>query len=520
MKAPVLTTAKAAALVAAILTACSALTGCGTSQASPDGAAAGSTIPETIRIAAANTPSSLDTDGWYDFAAQISYLYGGTLTSPGWGEDSGRPELAESVVESPDRLSWTVKLREGLKFSDGTPLTASDVKASLEYLDIMRWTVMFLLDTEEIEVVDDLTVVIHLSRPHTDLPSQLAEPYPLMFPADQLAQGEAFWERPISAGRYQIDSMDLANGRFELSANPNYYKGVQQVKKIVITAVPEAATRLSQLKNGEVDYIYNVPASLSSQVTGDLRLDVGYWPGSYHGYLANFNDPVIGDLNVRQAINLTIDRQAIADDVLGGADFARPLAGIPWNIEGGEPNTPVPAPDLERAKELLKGTVCENGCATKLVTGADNFWQRSLSALAVQDQLKQIGIEIEIVAPSPAQLSEIMEAGDFGLTSAIASWFDDSRNYLGQVMIDPGTLYNDTYSKGFSQTATAAKMRDLAERFRSAQGLELDELVTEANELFATEQISFPVAILSATGATSLPESVMTNIYSLYYVIP
>ncbi|MDR2565077.1 MAG: ABC transporter substrate-binding protein [Bifidobacteriaceae bacterium] len=514
---------RACAVTAIAAVAATSLASCvdTTTAANPTNSATGG-VPEVIRIAAETAPASLDTNTWQPFGAQIGYLYGGTLALPGWADQGDRMELAESVSESADRLTWTIKLKPDLKFSDGSSLTAPDVVASFERLRAgpMTWTVKFLQDTEGIKAVDDSTVEVKLSRPHTDFAKQIAEPYALIFPAAGLAEGDSFFEHPISAGRYSIETMDVANGRFELTANPNYYAGEQQVKRIVITKVPEAATRLAQLKNGEIDFMDNIPGSLASQLTDGMRLDPAWWPGSFHGYLYNFNDPVIKDANVRRAIDLAVDREQMAELVLGGADFARPLYGIPWTVTGEPPNVQPFARDLDEAKRLLRGTVCEDGCSVKLISWSDNTWQRNASATALQEQLKAIGIEVEIVPVTSANGDEVMARGDFGLTLAIAQYFVDSPNYIGQVMLDPSSLYGESYSPGFSQSAEAATLTELMNQFRGAREAELPELMATADQFLADNSLILPMAMLSTTAATSLPETVITNIFGLYYVIP
>ncbi|MDR1236941.1 MAG: ABC transporter substrate-binding protein, partial [Propionibacteriaceae bacterium] len=403
--------------------AATALAGCADekSAASPSGSTSAGSTDTIIRIAAETGPASLDTNTWQPFGAQIGYLYGGTLTLPGWGDAGGKMELAESITESDDRLTWTIKLKSGLKFSDGSALTANDVVATFERLQLgpMTWTVKFLQDSEAITATDELTTEVKLSRPHTDFVKQVAEPYALIFPAAGLAEGDSFFEHPVSAGRYLIESMDIANGRFEFAANPHYYAGEQQTKRIVITKVPEAATRLAQLKNGEIDFMDNIPGSLVSQLSADMRLDPAWWPGSFHGYLYNFTDPVIKDVNVRRAINLAVDREQFANLALGGPEFARPLYGIPWTVTGEPPNVQPYPRNLDKAKELLRGTPCENGCTVKLLNWTDNTWQRIASATTLQEQLKTIGINVEIIPVTSANSGEIAAKNDFGLTLAI-----------------------------------------------------------------------------------------------------
>jgi ABC-type transport system substrate-binding protein len=458
---------------------------------------------------------------WAAFGGQITNLYAATLTLPGWGDDSGKPELAESVTESEDGLSWTIKLREGLRFSDGSPLTAEDVKASLERLELMTWTVQFLTDTSSVEAVDDRTAVVHLTSPRPDLAEQLGQSYAAIFPKEGLAKGDSFWERPISAGRYQIDSMDLANGRFELTANPNYHGGEQDVKAITITTVPDGATRLAQVKKGEADYAYNVPANLASQVTGDMRLDNGWTPGNQLTCAFNFNDPVVGDVKVRKAMHLAVDRQGIVDQVFGGAEFARPLAGFPWNVEGEAPNVPVEAPDPAAAKELLKGTVCEDGCATKIAYGSDGLWQNSAFPPVLQQQLAEIGIDLELAPYASAVGGEVIEVQDFGLFCGHGTYFVDSANYIGQTLNGTnGSPVNDNSSKGFSKTSWAAKKAEFYERFKTASGQELDTLIAETDAYWDQERLLLPLAMLSTVNVTTLPESVITNVFDLYYVIP
>ncbi|MCQ8186912.1 ABC transporter substrate-binding protein [Streptomyces rugosispiralis] len=486
-------------------------------------------VSDEITIADHAIPQSLDpmSSASYE-TTQLTFLWGGYLTNYADGKDSGSPQLARSVTASPDGLTWTVKLRSGLKFSDGSALTSKDVVASLDRIlstpnvagDNFIGPVMSSI--KKVTAPDGHTVSLAMSRPYPGLPAALSTPEMVILPASGIAKGDSFWKHPVSAGRFKLDTLDTTNGKFTLSANPNYYDTApRRIKKINFVAVTDAATRLAQLKSGQVDYADNIPGNLLSQVKSPLTLDTAKWNGGQMGLSVNFNDPVAGDKRVRQAISLAVNRQQIAASALGGERVGRPLYGIPWNQDNDSPNAKATKRDIGAAKAKLKGTKCENGCTIPLVTVTDSAWQVPLVAQVVQQQLKAIGIRLEIENTPFTQVGDRLKQGDWGLFTRWIGYYENTRTYLGGYIYgDPTSGNNANFWGTLPTTPDMPGLKALSDRLKTASSSAAPGLVEKINEEYAKELPSIPLTTLSYVGVSRFPGNVIHSVGASYLVLP
>lgn len=508
---------RAATLVIGLLVAALVLAGCGDSGSSGVSTSAGpsrdlasadsSTVPSEITIANDQVVTSLDPNVFasYEFTL-VTFLWGGFLTSYGPGE----PLLASTVTPSADRKVWTVTLKPGVKFSDGTPITAKDVVATFEHLDhkegveVDLFIGTFFEKLVSVKESGKSTAVFRFSAPYPDFAKQVSMPEMVIVPASGLAEGESFWKHPISAGRYKVEHADVVNGTFSFTENPYYPGRHPEVKQVEVTAVPDPATRLAQLKSGQIDYAVNMPGNLLPQISGDLRVDPAPWDGG-----ALFLGPIVSkgsllaDPRIREAIDLALDRKQISETALGGEIAGRPLYGIPWNTTNEPPNTPPFEPDLEKAEALLKGTACENGCTIQTEYYTDAVWQLPVAIQVVAEQLSKIGIDLKLNGITVSQGSTIEQPG----AELAMEWtgnYVNSATYLSNYYI--GGPWFATH--GFS----SPKMKALAQRMAVADPEELEPMIEEANELFADENPPFiPLTTLTYLGASTLPKDVITN---------
>ncbi|MBL1118608.1 ABC transporter substrate-binding protein [Streptomyces sp. 110] len=486
-------------------------------------------VSDEITIADHAIPQSLDpmSSASYE-TTQLTFLWGGYLTNYADGKDSGSPQLAKSVTASPDGLTWTVKLRSGLKFSDGSALTSKDVVASLDRIlstpnvagDNFIGPVMSSI--KKVTAPDDNTVSLAMSRPYPGLPAALSTPEMIILPASAIAKGDSFWKHPVSAGRFKLDTLDTTNGKFTLSANPNYYDTTpRKVKKINFVAVTDAATRLAQLKSGQVDYADNIPGNLLSQVKSPLTLDTAKWNGGQMGLSVNFNDPIAGDKRVRQAISLAVNRQQIAASALGGERVGLPLYGIPWNQDNDSPNVKATKQNIAAAKAKLKGTKCQNGCTIPLVTVTDSAWQVPLVAQVVQQQLKAIGIRLEIENTTFNQVGDRLKQGDWGLFTRWIGYYENTQTYLGGYIYgDPRSGNNANFWGTLPTKPDMPELKALSDRMKTASSSEAPGLVEKINEEYAKELPSIPLTTLSYVGVSRFPSNVIHSVGASYLVLP
>jgi ABC-type transport system substrate-binding protein len=174
---------------------------------------------------------------------------------------------------------------------------------------------------------------------------------------------------------------------------------------------------------------------------------------------------------------------------------------------------------VDQAKALLKGTPCDGGCSFKVLTpstGASS-WQTTQTTTALKEQLKDIGIDVEIVSYTTANAAALIEGGDFGLSVSNNGFYVQTPNYVGQTYTDPTVMFGS--SKGFPGTPLGTELKNLSDRFAptAVDSPEMTELVERANQLIIEDnQLLLPMVVLSYTSATSLPESVISDIHMFY----
>jgi peptide/nickel transport system substrate-binding protein len=267
------------------------------------------------------------------------------------------PSLAESWTVSPDHRVYEFKLREGLKFHNGDPFTAEDVKFSFERY---KWPKHQREKFQQVEIVDPYRVRIHLVQPWPDFMTfygTLATAAGWIVPKKYIEKvgDEGFRKHPIGLGPYKFVSytpgIELVTEAYE-----EYWRKVPHVKRIVFKTVPDPATRLAMLKKGEVDVAYDLEGDLGEELKRDPKLRVAFSGGigvTALNFLEGIWDPKSPwhDQRVRLAASYAIDRQAISDAETLGASI--PTGGLsPREFEFTLPLEPHPY-DPERAKKLL-----------------------------------------------------------------------------------------------------------------------------------------------------------------------
>ena len=236
-------------------------------------------------------------------------------------------DLATEIQQSPDGLTYTFKLRDGVKFHNGKAFTSADAKYTLETLlksDSRKANDFFEGAGAErkplvkaIETPDPLTLVVRLNKPLTKFLSGLVAVgmMPQGYTTDQQKQN------PVGTGAFKFLSYSEANQFVDLAANEAYWGGAPSVKQLRVRTILDANTLQAELKSGGVDIaqVANLQPDAYQQLGQDPNLKVAQFPGVNVVYL-NFNaqDEVLKDPRVRQAIAYAIDRGAIVKELLLG----------------------------------------------------------------------------------------------------------------------------------------------------------------------------------------------------------
>ncbi len=302
--------------------------------------------------------------------------------------------------ENVDPVTWEFKLREGVKFHDGSELTAEDIKWNYDRMtdaELSLHVTGFVKTIDRVEVVDPLTIRIITLEPDPVLPVRLTSGYIIPKKVFEEVGAESFGLNPVGSGPFKFIEW-VKDERLVMEANPDYWEGPPQVDRLVFKPIPEVTTRMSALKTGDVDIVNKVPIQEINAIKAESNLDVLTISGGrvvFYGF-DTFHPP-FDDVTLRQAINYAVDVESILENVLGGYGKRTLLApemyfGVDTSVE------PYPY-DPEKAKELLAEAGYPGGegleftieCATSGNTPNDQEITQ-----AVAGELAKVGIKADV----------------------------------------------------------------------------------------------------------------------------
>ena len=304
------------------------------------------------------------------------------------------PSLAESYEVAPDFKSATFKLRPGIKFHDGTPVTPEDVKFTFEqYRGAAASTLKAKLDT--IDFPDSRTVRFTFKEPFLEFLLLYGSPASgsgWIVPKAYYEQvgPDGFKRQPIGAGPYKF--VRYAGDELEFEAFTEYWRRTPAIKTLIMRGVPEPTTRMAQIQAGEADIIQSITGPLLDVAKADPNLQLAPVRASaewleFPGW--EKPDSPFNKTQVRQAVSLALDRQAISAAEEGGLS-AFEGNWIPENWPGAI-QRPAPEYDPDRAKQLLAEAGYPNGFDTEQLTPLPPY-----TALGerVVTSLRQVGIRV------------------------------------------------------------------------------------------------------------------------------
>ncbi len=324
------------------------------------------------------------------------------------GSTELEPGLAETWSISDDGLKYTLNIRKGVTFHDGTPLNAEAVVFNIQrQIDVNHpyhntgdfpYAEFTFGKVAKIEATGDYTVVITLKERYAPFLANLAmHSAAMVSPTAIKKYGKDIAKNPVGTGPFKFVSWN-PGVEIVVQRNPDYWRTKVKVERIVYRPILEDQTRLAELEAGSVDFIVNIPPDDVARLKKDDRFTVAEQAGNHIWYLVmNCSKPPFNNLKVRQAANYAIDRKAIVDNILKGTGVLAEnyIPPVLWTYD----NTVKAYPyDPEKAKALLK----EAG--VKLPLKVD-FWvpssgsgmqQPTAMAAAIQADLAKVGIEAKI----------------------------------------------------------------------------------------------------------------------------
>lgn len=416
----------------------------------------------TITITYKDDVATLDPAIGYDWQnwSMIKSLFDGLMDYvPGTTEL--RPGLAESYEVSEDGTVFTFALRQGVTFHNGREMTAEDVKYSLDrvmrpetqspgagfFASIQGFDEMSSGEADTlsgVEVVDPHTVRITLSRPDATFLHVMALNFASIVPSEAVEEaGADFGKVPVGTGAFKLADWVIGQ-RLVLEKNADYWRdGVPYLDGITFEVGQEPVVALLRLQQGEVDVPGDgIPPAKFQEVMDDpdqaARVVEG---GQLHtGYITlNVNTPPFDQLAVREAVNMAINKERIIQVINGRAVPAnQPLPpSMPGYTEGYDGF----AYDPEGAKAKLAEAGLEGGFTTQLYVM--NTDPNPRIAQAIQQDLRAIGVEVEIRSLAQANVIEAGGAGEAPMIwSGGMAWiadFPDPSNFYGPILGCAGT---------------------------------------------------------------------------------
>ena len=504
-------TASAVALSAALAVAlCSCSSGSGDagsggSATTPStGASTETTSAEpqpggTLTFARTQSPTSLDLhrEITANNAFAIDKVFEPLLAFDAEGQIE--PWLASEYSSSDDGLVWTFTLRDGVTFSDGTPLSPADVVFSLQrHLDI-GGPLPLGAPITSIEAQGENTVVITLSAPYTPFAAELAGFANGILPKDLGGVDEAtFFKNPVGTGPFVVDEW-TEGGDISFTANESYWQdGKPYLDEVVYRLVQDDNQLVAQLQAGQVDVIDSVSSANVATLQSNTSLAVSITPGwQVEELFFNTLDEHFKDRDVRRAVSYALDREGIVQATsFGTAEVAGSV--LPPSIPGYDDSITTLDYDVEAAKDAIADSAYPDGFSTSLLIASGNDL-RAQEAQIIQAQLAEIGITVQIESIDLAAFRERFRAFDYSfmLNGATSDAADPNGIVTFQADPEGGTNGYWTHYSNDEVTQLITEGRTLPD------GDERTQVYSQIQQLIADDAPFIPLSYPSNIKASS-----------------
>ena len=424
-----------------------ALAGCGGSSGSGSGSGSGGStasagtpvkggdlvIARTADSQSMNNTTVFDNESIWVFEQIFQTLY--TVTPNGKGV---QPELATSYMVSADKKTYTFTLRSGVKFSTGQPMTSADVKFSLDQSRAAAkgWG---YIDTaiKSVAAPSPSTVVVNLKYPWAPLLADLSLFSNGIVPANYGGKTETqFYNAPVGTGPFKWSFWHKGSS-LKLVRNPNYWEpGKPYLNSVTWTDTPSDNTRELQLKGGQAQ-VDEFPAwSTVASLKTTPNVTMNLFNSTRTDYLA-FNETVkpFGDVHVRRAISLAVNRAALVKAVLFGNGKAANSI-FPPQVPYYQAATQGLQYDLAQAKAEMAKSSVPNGFSTTILVSS-GFSDDLTIATILQSELKPLGINLKIQQLDPNTANTNQQSLKYDMTLTYWTMDIPDPDELATFAVDP-----------------------------------------------------------------------------------
>ncbi|MEM9513893.1 MAG: ABC transporter substrate-binding protein, partial [Actinomycetota bacterium] len=304
-------------------------------------------------------------------------------------------QLAESIEPNADGSEWTIVLREGPTFHDGTPVTAADVVYSINLYGASPNFGQFfaLIDLANVAAVDDQTVVVPMTTPRADVIETIFGQLSMVVPA-----GFTDWGNNVGSGPFMLEQFEQGVGAVVVR-NPDYWDGAPSIERVEFTGITEASTRARALESGEIEYAGSIDAAVAETLDGVDGIEVfrgGEVNSTIRCFAFNRSQAPFDDPTVVEACKLAVDRQQLIDVIafgvgeLGNDMPSRGFAGYPTDV-------PQRERDVARATQLF----ADAGVTEFTIRAADFVPGIVASAELYAQQLAECGVTAAVDVGDP-----------------------------------------------------------------------------------------------------------------------
>jgi ABC-type dipeptide transport system, periplasmic component len=433
-----------------------------------------------------------------------------------------QPLLATGYEVSPDGLVYTIKLRQGVKFHDGTDFTAEAVKVNLDRVSnpenrLARYTQFKSVD--KTEVVDPYTVRITLKEPFSAFINALAHPSAMMIsPAALQKYGKDIAFNPVGTGPFKFVEWKPAEYLKVAKFDGYWQKGLPHVDTLTFRTVTDNNTRAAVVQTGEAQFAFPVPYEQAAVLAKNDKIELVDHRNSIMARYMSMNvmQKPFDNVKVRQAINYAINKEALAKVAFAG--YASVVDGVvPQGVDFAHKTGPWPY-DPAKARELLKEAGYPNGFESTLWSAYNDGTSVKVVQF-LQQQLAQVGIKVSVEVLESGQrvqrVQQVQKPEDAKVRLYYAGWSSSTgeadwglRPLLATAAFPPvmnnvsyysNTKVDENLQKALSTTDREEKTR----LYKEAQEI----IWNEAPWAFLVTQSNLYVKAKNLTGAYVMPDT-------------
>jgi peptide/nickel transport system substrate-binding protein len=393
------------------------------------------------------------------------------------------PMLATKWSYNSTNTVLTLTIRKGVKFSDGSALTAAVVKQNLDRFRTGNGPdASTLADVTNVDVKNATTVVLTLSAPNPSLLNYLGNEDSFIASPKAIAGGHLATQ-PVGSGPYTYDAAaSVAGSKYTFEASKNYWDpSLQKFKTIVLTPILNTTATLNALISGQVDAALLTPKTAAQATSAGMTEYKfgGAWQGLFIFDRAGKTVPALASVKVRQAINLAIDKKTIITQVNSGLGEVTSQI-LPAGIPGYQKSLDTAYPfNVAKAKKLMAAGGYASGFSVSMPTSTGLFDPALMAAIS--QNLGAIGITVNWTNIPVTSFITDLTTGKFPM-----SWFQESQGsawYTSQVLLTPNAVYNPFHT-------TDPKVESLIKTIQTGSTTVQGQAATQLNT-YITDQAWF-----------------------------